>query len=310
MTVEPAVLWSVTAGMLVLLAAGFWFHVRQQRRSLLLRRLGVPEPAAATATPPAIQKKAAPGWIESLGRLVIFRWATDRYRKPMQRLGYRTEWAASVYVLVKLAILAGVVCLYQILLRPIALPRAEGPVLPLLIAIAFWFFVDMGLDRLVYRRKLKIRAEMPLWLDLHAALVEGGLGFDAGLARIISETEGSKEPLYQELRALYNELMVTQNRFRTYREFAERLDIEELDHMMPAIAQAERLGAGMLMVLKNQADMVRNSVWEFQRERAEKLPAKLLFPTIFAIFPSMFVVVAVPGALKILDELQKMGGVR
>jgi tight adherence protein C len=52
-------------------------------------------------------------------------------------------------------------------------------------------------------------------------------------------------------------------------------------------------------VLKTQATEMRTKRRQWARERAAKLPVKILFPLILFIFPPVFVIVLGPAASKI-----------
>jgi len=66
-----------------------------------------------------------------------------------------------------------------------------------------------------------------------------------------------------------------------------------------AAQHASALG-GIVDTLRAQADMMRNKVWEEARERAQKLPVKMLFPMVVGILPSIFLVTVAPSFLKLL----------
>jgi len=62
--------------------------------------------------------------------------------------------------------------------------------------------------------------------------------------------------------------------------------------------QTDRFGTSIGQALRVHADAMRTTRRLKAEELAAKLPVKLLFPLIFFIFPSIFIVVIGPAAIK------------
>jgi tight adherence protein C len=80
---------------------------------------------------------------------------------------------------------------------------------------------------------------------------------------------------------------------------AERIDLEELNIFVRAVGQADALGIPIAQVLRVQAREMRIKRSQRAEEAAQKVPVKILFPLIFCILPSLFVVVLGPSAVRI-----------
>jgi len=83
------------------------------------------------------------------------------------------------------------------------------------------------------------------------------------------------------------------------RQLADRVDVAELRSFVSAITQAEQYGVPIAQVLRVQAGELRLRRSQRAEEQAMKLPVKLLFPTVFFIFPVLFIVLLGPAALQI-----------
>ncbi|HSG79976.1 MAG TPA: type II secretion system F family protein, partial [Acidimicrobiia bacterium] len=82
-----------------------------------------------------------------------------------------------------------------------------------------------------------------------------------------------------------------------------RTDVPELRRFVFAIRQAEQYGLPVANVLRIQASELRVLRRQRAEEQAQKMPVKIVFPLVFCIMPSLFIVVLGPAALSIWDVL-------
>src|SRR6476646_3284287 len=146
-------------------------------------------------------------------------------------------------------------------------------------------------------RRDTIRSELPDALDLLAVSVEAGLGFDGAVAKLVDHMEG---PLIDEFGLMMSEIRVGETRTVALRKMAERVDATELSNFVRAVIQAEQLGISLGRILRVQAADTRLRRQAAAEEKAMKAPIKMLLPTVFFIFPSMFIVVLGPAMLHLL----------
>ncbi|HCG99812.1 MAG TPA: secretion system protein TadC, partial [Actinobacteria bacterium] len=66
---------------------------------------------------------------------------------------------------------------------------------------------------------------------------------------------------------------------------------------------ADMLGVSIGNVLRVQASEMRLKRRQKAEEIAQKAPVKIVFPLILCIFPSIFVVIVGPGAIRIMTSL-------
>jgi tight adherence protein C len=79
----------------------------------------------------------------------------------------------------------------------------------------------------------------------------------------------------------------------------KRTDVAEIRHFVVALGQANRYGVPIVQTLRVQATDAREQRRSRAEERAQKLSVKLLFPLVFCILPSLFVVLLGPAAIRI-----------
>jgi tight adherence protein C len=153
-----------------------------------------------------------------------------------------------------------------------------------------------GLGQKAIHRQDTIRKALPDVMDLLTISVEAGLGFDAALAHVRKNVPG---PLSDEIGRMLQEMQLGVSRSDAMRGLADRTDVEELRGFVLAIVQADAFGISIANVLRAQAKELRSKRRQRAEEKAMKVPVKLLFPLIFCILPSMFIVLIGPGVIRI-----------
>jgi tight adherence protein C len=156
---------------------------------------------------------------------------------------------------------------------------------------------DFVLNMKIRARRETIRAELPDALDLLAVSVEAGLGFDGAVTKLTEHMDG---PLIDEFALMLSEIRVGEARSVALRKMAERVDAVEVSNFVRAVVQAEQLGISLGRILRVQANDTRNRRQAAAEEKAMKAPIKMLIPTVFFIFPAMFIIILGPAMLHIL----------
>ena len=154
-----------------------------------------------------------------------------------------------------------------------------------------------GLGQKAINRQEAIRKAMPDTMDLLTIAVEAGLGFDAAMAHVRRNVPG---PLSDEIGRMLQEIQLGIPRVDAFRDLAARTDVEELRAFVLAMVQADTFGISIAKVLRAQSKELRMKRRQRAEEKAQKIPVKLLFPLIFCILPSMFIVLLGPGIIRLV----------
>lgn len=155
---------------------------------------------------------------------------------------------------------------------------------------------DALIARKARERQLAIANDLADTLDQLTVCVEAGLGFDSALARVAKSSQG---PLGRELVRMMQELHVGVPRSQGFENLLARTDVPELRQFVHAIRQAEVYGVAVAAVLRSQALEQREKRRQKAEERAMKMPVKVIFPLVFCILPTMFIVIIGPAMLRI-----------
>jgi tight adherence protein C len=171
-------------------------------------------------------------------------------------------------------------------------------VIAAVVGLGAYFVPDLILWGRAQERQQFIALVLPDTLDQMTISVEAGLGFDAALQRVAANTRG---PLAQELARTLNEVKLGASRNQALQNLAERTDVPELRHFIYAIRQAEEYGLPVAKVLRIQAAELRVKRRQRAEERALKMPVKIVFPLVLCIFPTLFIILLGPAAIRISE---------
>jgi len=176
----------------------------------------------------------------------------------------------------------------------------EKLVLIAITLIAFGLFApDFYLRQRINKRKLQARDGFPDMMDLLIACIEAGLGLDAALSNVAKEL-GKRFPVIQiNLDLLNLELMAGRTRPEAFKNFAERLGLDEAKSLNIMLKQSEEMGSSLGMALRTFSEEMRSKRMLRAEEKAMALPAKMTVPLILFIFPTILTMMFLPAAARI-----------
>lgn len=158
------------------------------------------------------------------------------------------------------------------------------------------------LNSKIRQRQKLLRKQLPEFLDLLCVSVQAGLSFDGAVAKL---TKRMKGPLIDEFKRMQNDISLGMTHQYALTNVGRRCDLEEVYLFTTSVIQAEKLGTSMTRTLKQQADNMRDRHRQYVKAEALKAPAKIIFPMVLFIFPSMFVVLLFPALFMLIKN---MGG--
>jgi tight adherence protein C len=170
-----------------------------------------------------------------------------------------------------------------------------SPALILLVAVALgalgWMAPVIYVNRRARFRTEQIDYELPELIDLLVVTLEAGLSFLASLYTAAEHLEG---PLGAELRLTLQEQRMGLSVNDALEGMLRRCETPALRTFVRSVIQGESLGTSTGQIMRNLALEMRKRRRAKAEERAQKAPVKMLFPLVFLIFPSIFIVLLGP----------------
>ena len=226
------------------------------------------------------------GWVgRAQKKLVLAGWA--------ERMDGNT-WAAVRII----ALVASIILLF------IVIPLLDSTMMKLgvggLILFLGFFGPEASLNRAIDDRRKEMEKRLPDIIDLLVISVEAGLGFEAAMGRVVQNVPGE---LSKEFSRTLQETRVGVSRHDALRAMSERTDVDDLNSFILSLVQADQFGVSISRMLRVQAEEMRVRRRQRIQEKAFAAPVKLIFPMMFCIFPSIFIVILGPAAISISNTL-------
>lgn len=222
----------------------------------------------------------------------------------LMRAGYRRDryldifYAAKIVMPIAFAILATVLGLQR-----------YGAFFVYVTAAALGFLApDFWVGWKMKKRQLEIRLGLPEALDLMTICVEAGLGLDQAILRVAEEMHISQPEVAEELVLLNLEQRAGKSRREALRNLAHRTGVDSVSEWVAMMIQTDQFGTSIAEALRVHSDSLRTQRTQEVEEQAAKTTVKLVFPLVFFIFPSMFVVTLGPALIRIGESFEHVFG--
>lgn len=194
-------------------------------------------------------------------------------------------------------VLSGAVLPLTVLLLMVVLQAEMG--LWTIIGFGFWAALGTYLPWVALRRRAAARAKaiqkrLPDAIDLIITNIEAGLGLQAALLTVSERMSG---PIAEEFGRAVREISMGRERTEVFDLMAQRSGVVDMRLFARAVAQSERTGFPIARILRNHAAEIRERRRQIVREKAAKVPVKIILPTAMFIFPTLFMVILAPIGL-------------
>ena len=224
-----------------------------------------------------------------------------KLQRKLTMAGYRSHEAIAVFFGIRLgcALLVFALLASPVIVRPNLLVAITGAALGYLLP-------TMALGRLAKRRQHRIRLGLADALDLLVVSVEAGLGLDQAIQRVGEEIAFAHPDLSDELRLINLELRAGKARSDALKNLGDRTGVDDIISLVAMLVQTDKFGTSVAQSLRVHSETVRTKRRQRAEEAAAKTGVKMVFPLVFCIFPSIFVVTIGPAAIKFVQVLVPM----
>jgi tight adherence protein C len=222
-------------------------------------------------------------------------------QKRLIRAGFRKDSAVNLFYGVKV-----LVPLSLCLLALVTGLAHNNPFFAYVLALGLGFLApDFWLGRRIKIRQARIRLGLPDALDLLVICIEAGLSMDQATARTVEELRTAQPQVCDELGIVVLEQRAGRARADAWRQFAERTDVDSVRNLVSVLVQSEQLGTSVAKTLRVHSDTLRTQRRQRVEEQAAKTTIKLVFPLVFFIFPSLFLVTLGPAIIIMSESFKK-----
>jgi tight adherence protein C len=180
-------------------------------------------------------------------------------------------------------------------------PYAFPGILVVCMVVGF-YAPQLWLQSAINKRKERLVDGFPDALDLMVVCVEAGLGLDQAMAKVGQEVIMGHKDLGEEFGLLNLELRAGLSREQALRNLVQRTDLEDIKSLVALLIQTDRFGTSIGQALRVHSDGMRLNRRMKAEEKAAQLAVKLMVPLILFIFPSLMVVIAGPGAIRLMNN--------
>jgi tight adherence protein C len=160
---------------------------------------------------------------------------------------------------------------------------------------------DFWLGNRMSQRQTRIRLGLPEALDLMVICSEAGLSLDQTLLQASKELAISQPEISDELGLMLLEQRAGRPRAEALKAFADRVGIDSVRAFVNTLIQATTFGTSIAKTLRVYSDAMRTQRRQQAEEQAAKTTVKLVFPLVFFIFPSLFIVALGPAMILMFD---------
>lgn len=218
--------------------------------------------------------------------------------KKLERAGLLKNTTAEKWIFTKFMVMLIIAILMGALVYVIEPNLLKSSLISLLMMVFINVYFNFYVSKRIELRKGNILKELPYTVDLITVSVEAGLSFDGAIARVVSNIKGD---LCDEFAKSLKEIRMGIQRKAALRNMSDRCEVRELSMLITALIQADDLGVSLGRVLRIEASNLREHRKQAAREKAMKAPIKMLFPLIFFIFPSIFIIILGPAVIRIIN---------
>jgi len=221
--------------------------------------------------------------------------------------GYRSPSAVQVYWAIRLLLpllLLGITLLALPFIPNMSLLLGGG-ILAVVLGVG-WLLPAIYVSSRKESRMSRLLIAFPDALDLMVVCVESGLALPQAIERVAEEMAVSQPDLAMELALVNADGRAGVPSTEALKHLAERTGLEDIRGLVSLLAQSIRFGTSVGTTLRIYAEEFRDRRTQLAEEKAAKVGTKLVFPLIFCLWPSFFLVAIGPAIISVFKVFGKI----
>lgn len=218
----------------------------------------------------------------------------DKYKRSLASAGLTSYLTPEDFFAFKLFLILGFPVMFMAI-REFLEETWSIKLIPVL-AIAGFYYPNIWIKGKIEQRQKEILFSMPFSVDMLALSVEAGLDFIAAMAKVIKKAKPSA--LVEEFTILLKEIKIGASRADALRNMAWRTNLIQVASFCATLIAADSVGASIGPILKSLGAEMRQKRSSQIEKAGATAATKILFPMMFFIIPSVFIVVASPMILE------------
>jgi len=176
----------------------------------------------------------------------------------------------------------------------------------LMFVVVGYMAPDFAMDRMIKKRRERIRKAIPDCIDLLVICVDAGLGLDQAMLRVGQELIVSHPEINEEFLQINLEQRAGKPRLDAWNSMARRTELPDIESFVNMLTQTERFGTPIARALSVFADGMRLKRRQLAEELAAKVTVKIIFPLVLFVFPCMFIVLLGPAIITIMHGMSTL----
>jgi tight adherence protein C len=230
---------------------------------------------------------------------------TSSTQTLLMHAGYRSQSAVQMYWAVRL-LLPLLLVGFALLVLPV-LPKLSliiGMSLVFAAGAVGWLVPALYVGKRKQARQGRLRAAFPDALDLMVVCVESGLALPLTIERVAEEMSVSQIELAEELALVNAQIRAGISSTEALKQLAVRTGLEDVQGLVSLLAQSIRFGTSVADTLRIYADEFRDRRTQVAEEMGAKIGTKMIFPLIFCLWPSFFLIAIGPAMIGVFKAFR------
>jgi tight adherence protein C len=286
-------------------------HARREDKLRMRLRMAngtfVARPVNGTAAPQAgallARMVAAVGSrIASSG--VLSRSTVQELERTLAIAGMSGRHALGMFIGCKILLLIGLPLLAVAATQQSEMDSILSNLLPAAAGVIGLIGPDMVVRRLRNTYVKKVDASLPDAMDMLLICTQAGLPLEPALTRVAGEIAEAHPQIAWEFEQTVNELQMNSDARVGLNNLGERTGVEGLKRLTTTLVQTMQYGTPLTDALRSLASEMRQETLIRFEEKAARLPVLLTLPMVAFVLPCIFIVVAGPAALRLMEAFR------